>query len=82
MTHRDFPYHEGIRAKARHDYILHENKHKNHATFFHTFRKWSITWSQFSKLSSQNPKLVYGIKLSIHCNKNQSDLIAFSITSV
>jgi len=29
------------------EYKLHENKHKNHANSLHTFRKWSITWSQF-----------------------------------
>jgi len=47
MTHRDLPYYEGIRAKTRHEYKLHENKHQNHPNHLHTFRKWSITWSQF-----------------------------------
>jgi len=45
MTYRDLPYYEGIRVKTRHQYKLHENKHKNHANPLHTFRKWSITWS-------------------------------------
>jgi len=47
MTYRDLPYYEGIRDKTCHEYKLHENEHKNHAIFLHTFRKWSITWSQF-----------------------------------
>jgi len=44
MTYRDLPYYEGIRAKACREYKLHKNKHENS---LHTFRKWSITWSQF-----------------------------------
>jgi len=47
MMHRDLPYYKGIRAKTYREYKLHENKHKNHANPLHTFRKWSITWSQF-----------------------------------
>jgi len=31
MTYRDLPYYEGIRTKTHHEYILHENKHENHA---------------------------------------------------
>jgi len=47
MTCKDLLYYEGIRAKTCHDYKLDENKHENHANPLHTFRKWSITWSQF-----------------------------------
>jgi len=47
MTYRELPYYEGIKAKTRREYELHENKHKNHANTLHTFRKWSITESQF-----------------------------------
>jgi len=47
MMHRDLPYYEGIRAKTRCEYKLDENKHKNHANYLHTFRKWSIAWSQY-----------------------------------
>jgi len=47
MTYRDFPYYEGIRAKTHHEHKLHENKHENHTNLLHTFRKRSITWSQF-----------------------------------
>jgi len=47
MTYRDLPYYEGIMAKTCHEYKLHENKYKNHANSLHTFRKRSITWSQF-----------------------------------
>jgi len=39
MTYRDFPYYEGIRAKTRREYKLHENKHENHANYLYTFRK-------------------------------------------
>jgi len=52
MTYRDLPYYEGIRAKTRREYKLHENKHKNHTSCLHTFRKWSITWSQVIVSSS------------------------------
>jgi len=44
MMYRDLPYYEGISAKTCREYKL---KHKNHANSIHTFRKWSITWSQF-----------------------------------
>jgi len=47
MKYRDLPYYEGIRAKTPHEYKLHENKHENHTNHVHTFRRWSITWSQF-----------------------------------
>jgi len=47
MAYRDLPYYKDIRAKAHHEYKLHKNKHKNHANSLHTFRKWSMTWSQF-----------------------------------
>jgi len=36
MTYKDLPNYEGIRAKIRHEYKLHENKHKNHANSLHT----------------------------------------------
>jgi len=47
MTYGDLPYYKGIRAKACREYRLHENNHKKHTNHLHTFRKWSITWSQF-----------------------------------
>jgi len=47
MTYKDLPYHEDIMAKTRCEYKLYENKHENHASRSHIFRKWSITWSQF-----------------------------------
>jgi len=47
MTYRDLPYYEGIRAKTCREYKLHKNKQKDHANHLHTFKKWSITWSQF-----------------------------------
>jgi len=47
MTYRDLPYYEGMRAKTRRENKLHENAHENHANSLHTFRKWSITWSQY-----------------------------------
>jgi len=39
MMNRDLPYYEGIRAKTRREYKLHENKHENHVNSLHTFRK-------------------------------------------
>jgi len=33
-------------TKTRHEYKLHKNKHKNHTNCLHTFRRWSIPWSQ------------------------------------
>jgi len=57
MTCGYLPYYEGIRAKTRHEYKLPENKHKNHTNSLHTFRKWSITWSQFV-LSSHSKHLL------------------------
>jgi len=47
MTYRDLPYYKGIRAETCREYKIHKNKHKNHENSLHTFRKWSITWSQF-----------------------------------
>jgi len=40
MMHRNLPYYKGIRTKTCCEYKLHKNS-------LHTFRKWSITWSQF-----------------------------------
>jgi len=34
---RDLPYYEGIRAKIRCEYKLHENKHENDTSSLHTF---------------------------------------------
>jgi len=53
ITYRDLPYYESMRAKTHHENKLHENKHENYAKPLHTFRKWSITWSQFD-LSGPN----------------------------
>jgi len=39
MTHRNLLNCEGIRAKTRREYKLHENKHKNPANPLHTFTK-------------------------------------------
>jgi len=52
MIHRDLPYYEVMRAKTCCENKLHENK-QNYANLLHTFRKWSVTWSQFV-LSSPN----------------------------
>jgi len=46
-TYKNLPYYVGIKAKTRREYKLHGNKHENHANHLYTFRKWSITWSQF-----------------------------------
>jgi len=47
MMHRDLSYCEGIMAKTRREYKLHENKEESHTNPLHTFRKWSITWSHY-----------------------------------
>jgi len=56
MTYRDLPYYEGMRAKTHCKNKLHENKKENHPV--HTFRKCSITWSQFVVFTSNQCWLI------------------------
>jgi len=59
--------------------IKYENKYKNHANHVHTFRKWSVTWSQFVLSARSNHWLIrHSMVCTAIYSSHDSNLIKFA----